>query len=1297
MSQDDDEETVEHRPERQLADICWPLSNRTVRLRGVHDTTGADEAVDAADQTLLGVTRRQLMHGLVMGGVTGSGLSAIPGQVAAAPIAELKISEGLGVRGTNVFYFISGRRIKRYDRSSDSVTDLFAVPSRARDGSENALAYGSGSLWFADATQDNFDGRIIELDSSTGEQRAEINTGVDITGLTFGGGSLWATDITSNSILEFTPSGNQIDSFDVGGPAETVGPQGLAYSGGRLFLGEGTNNSVHEFSPGGEYQGELNLPDRKYRALAATDTELLGTNAGGDLIRLRQLDGDGPPATGFISGVVSDTEDSGIAGATVELVNSATGTQVTTTTTNSEGRYTVEASTGEYYVTAQSSGKTGRSGDVSVQEDTTTTVDIVLTAQAGEFTIEVDQEEVVQGEDTAATIEGPAGATAIVRINQDDLVDPSSTSATQVFRNTGDVNSRDTNSGFVGVEVDIGDTGSGQTIIDSEFIPGDTTAVVELLDESGPASITDLNPDELSIEDDVDLTVSSKRINIDNAPSNIVIGEDFIVNGTAPEIDRVDLYVRSESAGEVVYEPVQETANNPAFDFVEADDEFEIEADSGLGELAIADTYRVAVVTGFEQISALPGDTISDDQFGDLTSTSFPLRTVDENSIRGQVIDEDNEPIANATVRLPLTDDDITTQTDNQGEFVLDLSGRTTPDPVTVLVEKDGFVVRSINVGVGESVEVEVQPTSEGIVQLSGEIHHLGDGNFDGDINSQFQEPVEGEAWETIFDLSAQQADATDASLVTTIRGAEFENPVFLNGDRIATFDTSDPSGNASELSVNVPSESLTKGSNRIRVQSGVNPDIPSDIDDFEISNIRLRLTLPSLSTFDPTVHGFGFDNYDNPDVDFGEVFSVVQDSLITRLQSLEIHTSTGIVPALAGLVYTGLEGGFTNGHCLGMSFTARDYYNNGLPEIPNYDPPHGRPVQTAADIVDNPETTPTLEPVETDIDLTQNTQGFDSTYLFRYIAVNAGSATGVGSVNHRAVLSAVQQDVKDGTPAPVTLANTIQSGHQVLAYDIEPSAQNGHIDESTLVDVFIYDPNDPAAENQMTFFRSRPGDPFELEYDSPPIGGPTYNQAVYVEDIDPDFQLFRDGETRDGFETALSAGVENFISVGAMSPVELEVTGPDGEPLQRVDANTEALAAETGYDELHFGFGVSPGEYTIQVTGTGSGEYTIEVQGGSGDGGRINDSYTDTIQPNETTQLNATLPEESDNQGEVSPSEDGRGLARFDTNDSGQIEFTEVLSTIAAFNAGDTIGGEAVRFNDVLTVIAAFNTGEDI
>jgi len=53
--------------------------------------------------------------------------------------------------------------------------------------------------------------------------------------------------------------------------------------------------------------------------------------------------------------------------------------------------------------------------------------------------------------------------------------------------------------------------------------------------------------------------------------------------------------------------------------------------------------------------------------------------------------------------------------------------------------------------------------------------------------------------------------------------------------------------------------------------------------------------------------------------------------------------------------------------------------------------------------------------------------------------------------------------------------------------------------------------------------------------------------------------------------------------------------------------------------------------------------------------------------------------------------------LRRFDTNDNGQIDFSEVLTAVAANNNGTQIGGEPVDFRDVIAVIRAYNTGTQL
>ncbi|MFT4921442.1 MAG: serine/threonine protein kinase [Haloarculaceae archaeon] len=85
------------------------------------------------------------------------------------------------------------------------------------------------------------------------------------------------------------------------------------------------------------------------------------------------------PATGSISGVVTDEYDEALSDATVRLVNSSTGTVVTTTTTTQDGSYTFpDVEVGEYTVDAEYDSKEGTT-IVTVSEDRTSTANIVIT------------------------------------------------------------------------------------------------------------------------------------------------------------------------------------------------------------------------------------------------------------------------------------------------------------------------------------------------------------------------------------------------------------------------------------------------------------------------------------------------------------------------------------------------------------------------------------------------------------------------------------------------------------------------------------------------------------------------------------------------------------------------------------------------------------------------------------------------------------------------------------------------------------------------------------------------------
>jgi streptogramin lyase len=189
-------------------------------------------------------------------------------------------------------YIVSDGEILKINRMTDDIVTRFSSPSNSRP---TGLAYGNGSLWFADGIGPDYDGEIVELNPDTGEVRSSITSSWDPRGLAFGGGSLWAVDITSNSIVEFTPDGDRLSSFDT--PGVTWG-QGLAYFDGSLWLGnncsgDGCTVSLREYDNDGnqiQRTGERSSSSTApYAGLAATETELLGPGTDGEVTVLRTL------------------------------------------------------------------------------------------------------------------------------------------------------------------------------------------------------------------------------------------------------------------------------------------------------------------------------------------------------------------------------------------------------------------------------------------------------------------------------------------------------------------------------------------------------------------------------------------------------------------------------------------------------------------------------------------------------------------------------------------------------------------------------------------------------------------------------------------------------------------------------------------------------------------------------------------------------------------------------------------------------------------------------------------------
>lgn len=472
----------------------------------------------------------------------------------------------------------------------------------------------------------------------------------------------------------------------------------------------------------------------------------------------------------------------------------------------------------------------------------------------------------------------------------------------------------------------------------------------------------------------------------------------------------------------------------------------------------------------------------------------------------------------------------------------------------------------------------------------------------------------------------------------------------------------------------------------------------------------RATATIEVQTGFDPTVHGFGFENWAGFDtLSFSQIASRSSDLIANEVAPTlpDLTSAPGFDIGFTLLLEQGMEG-WANGHCLGMVTTARQYFNDDVPSLAEYE----QTVETAVDIevTDSSATledVAALDTIETDIDSAQSDQLFDSDYVLRYIAATIGADGDDTSVDEDAVLREINEQLAAGNYPELILTDTLLSGHSVLAYDI-----SGELDEDTAVSVKVYDPNyrgdahaPDAPIRTLPFFSDPNSDGYYFgQYESTTN---TFDDTVYVSsEVDPNYDLFEGAV--DGFVSALRNGLDDYLAIGvtdigqaaaessdlsqAASPsaLDVSVTTPDGQTLQPVDVPSTELEAAFGYQQAFVEFDTTASDYTVEVTADAATTYEIEMKGSQADGDTIDTGTTKSIAAGETQQF---TPGSDDDDGGEEPS----ALSRFDTNENGEIDFIEVIEAISAHNSGTPVGGDTVGFGEVLKVIAAHNAGTEV
>ncbi len=210
-------------------------------------------------------------------------------------------------------------------------------------------------------------------------------------------------------------------------------------------------------------------------------------------------------------------------------------------------------------------------------------------------------------------------------------------------------------------------------------------------------------------------------------------------------------------------------------------------------------------------------------------------------------------PLRGATVRLDLAEGDpLIVRTDEEGQFAL--RPPRLPDHVAVTASLDDYIPESVNIPSnrlrgGLRHDFLLRPIERDVISLERdpEVHHLGNSDYSGSINSQFQKrDAEGVECEATFVLAADQTApaVSGAEIVMLAKGCQAPNEIRINGNLIEKRLTGSPQdGSFGEYRAAFPASWLAAGANTLHIRSTRGN---ADLDDFEFVNVRILLTRPA-------------------------------------------------------------------------------------------------------------------------------------------------------------------------------------------------------------------------------------------------------------------------------------------------------------------------------------------------------------------------------------------------------------------------------------------------------------------
>ncbi len=219
--------------------------------------------------------------------------------------------------------------------------------------------------------------------------------------------------------------------------------------------------------------------------------------------------------------------------------------------------------------------------------------------------------------------------------------------------------------------------------------------------------------------------------------------------------------------------------------------------------------------------------------------------------ISGMISDSRQYPLSGAKIKIPLVDESkdppvdesVEVFSDQAGNYRLFVSNELLPPSFAVLASKEGFIPASQNVTKSESGSYTVNfvmqdiPQNMVILEIEPAVHHLGNDEYGGAANSQFQQKTEGTTYVRDFEVSDFQLSFPQVEISLFAKGAENNNRLFINGTQIGVLDSSPKDGSFASVTLTF-SSLLLKGTDTLTIQANYGS---GDYDDFEFTNIVMR------------------------------------------------------------------------------------------------------------------------------------------------------------------------------------------------------------------------------------------------------------------------------------------------------------------------------------------------------------------------------------------------------------------------------------------------------------------------